>query len=271
MRRAIRRVTDKALAIGDSVLRSTNPVYRAKRKYASELNFWKWKLKHLQRWYEAEDHWYGIPPPSAVQKMQVSDIWAVNAVMAMHQMRPSYLEELQLDGDFFHDQRILEVGCGPLAPSLQFSNCIRHGLDPLIDRYLQVGWPLYDYDVTFVNAKGESMPYVDSYFDAVISVNALDHVDDFMKVASEIQRVVKVGGGIFFEMEYHAPTVHEPQRLNDSIILRSFSSCNLRKVCERGKRELFQVLANRFGLLPQSFDDFTNKERFVTWHGQRIA
>lgn len=73
-----------------------------------------------------------------------------------------------------------------------------------------------------INAIRESMSYVDSYFDAVISVNALDHVDDFRQVASEIYRAVKVGGKIFFEVEYHAPTVNEPQHLNDATVIDSF-------------------------------------------------
>ena len=114
------------------------------------------------------------------------------------------------------------------------------------------------------------MPYVDSYFDAVISVNALDHVDDFRQVASEIQRVVKVGGMVYFEVEYHAPTVNEPQHLNDTVVLESFSSCNMRKVVERGGKEMFQALVKRFNLLANRFDRFTNEETFVTWHGERI-
>ena len=196
---SVRRLQERAWTVCDSVLRSTNPVYRAKRKYSSELEYWKGELQHLHRWYqEAEVDWWGIPSPSPTQKMHVSEIWSVNAVMTMHNMRPSYFEELQLGGDSFQGKRVLEVGCGPLAPILQFSNCIRHGIDPLIDRYLAAGWPLYEYDATFINAKAESMPYADSYFDSVISVNALDHVDNFALVASEIQRVLKVGGGVFF-------------------------------------------------------------------------
>jgi ubiquinone/menaquinone biosynthesis C-methylase UbiE len=271
MLRPVKRVVKSPLKFADSVLRRLSPTYRAKRKYASELDFWNGGLDHLRRWYEdGAIDWWGIPPPSAEKKQRTSDVWAVNAVMTMHDIRPSYLEELHLERDCFRGKRVLEVGCGPLAPILQFSDCVRHGLDPLIDLYLQSGWPLYDYDVKFVSAKGESMPYVGSYFDAAISVNALDHVDDFRQVASEIQRVVKVGGELYFEIEYHAPTVNEPQRLNDTTVLESFSACEMRKVCERGKREMFQAVVKRFGLIPGKFDHFTNEERFVTWHGKRL-
>jgi len=267
---AIRGINNGISAISDRSLRKISPTYRTKRKYDSELHYWKRELGHLKRWYEeGTDDWWAIPAPSPDQKQRVSNIWAFNAVMTMHHLRPSYLEELQLESDFFRGKRVLEVGCGPLAPILQFSDCIRHGLDPLIDLYVESGWPLYAYDVTFVNARGESMPYADSYFDAVIAVNALDHVDDVTWVAFEIQRVVKVGGGLYFEIEYHAPTVNEPQRLDDTILLDSFSSCNMRKVLERGKKDLFQAIINRFGLVRGRFDHFSNDERLVAWHGQR--
>lgn len=259
------------MEIFDQIYRRISPTYRARRKYVAELDYWKKELENLRKWYEdATIDWWGIPPPPANKKLSVSDIWAVNAVMTMHNVRPSYLEELQLDADYFRGQKVLEVGCGPLAPILQFRDCIRHGLDPLLDQYLQSGWPLYDYDAKFVNAKGESMPYVNAYFDAVISVNALDHVDDFRQVASEIQRVVRVGGKICFEVEYHTPTTTEPLELNDTIVLESFSLCDMKKVIERGKKEMFQSLARRFNLIANKFDDFTNEERFVTWHGKRI-
>lgn len=271
MMRAIKQMAKETLQSGDQLLRQINPTYRARRKYTSELDYWKGELEHLRRWYEDNSiDWWGVPPPAADKKRTASDIWAVNAVMTIHHIRPSYLEELQLDADCLRGQRVLEVGCGPLAPILQFAHCTRHGLDPLLDQYIQSGWPLYDYDAKFVNAKGESMPYADAYFDTVLSVNALDHVDDFHQVASEIQRVVKIGGKVYFEIEYHTPTVNEPQELHDTVVLKAFSSCNMKKIIERGKRELFQAVVKRFGLIAHKFDHFTNEERFVTWHGERI-
>jgi SAM-dependent methyltransferase len=267
----IRRIVKDALKPGDYALRQVSMSYRAKKKYASELHYWRGELDHLRRWHEdGEIDWWGIPAPAPAKKRKVSDMWSVNAVMTMHQIRPSYLEELQVERDCFRGKRILEVGCGPLAPVLQFPDCIRHGLDPLVHQYLLSGWPLQHYDVRFVSAKGEAMPYRDSRFDAVISVNALDHVDDFRQVASEIQRVVKIGGQLYFEIEYHECRVNEPQKLNDSIVLESFGACSMRKVIERGKREMFQVIAERFDLMTSRFTHLTNEDRLVTWHGTRV-
>ena len=36
------------------------------------------------------------------------------------------------------------------------------------------------------------MPFEDGFFDAVISVNAIDHVNDFAETAKEIKRVLKL-------------------------------------------------------------------------------
>jgi ubiquinone/menaquinone biosynthesis C-methylase UbiE len=82
---------------------------------------------------------------------------------------------------------------------------------------------LYEYDVKVISFGAEKLPYPDNYFDAVLSVNALDHVDDFDQVAAEIQRVVKPGGEIRFEVEYHAPTVTEPLSLDDNKVREAFS------------------------------------------------
>jgi hypothetical protein len=42
-------------------------------------------------------------------------------------------------------------------------------------------------------------------------------------------------------------------------------------VCERGKRENFETIVERFGLIEGRFANSTNKERFVTRHGRRRA
>ena len=69
----------------------------------------------------------------------------------------------------------------------------KYCVDHLIEKYQELGYPQKDFfnDVDFVNSKSESMPFENGYLDAVISVNALDHVDDFEKTSTEIKRVLK--------------------------------------------------------------------------------
>jgi ubiquinone/menaquinone biosynthesis C-methylase UbiE len=132
----------------------------------------------------------------------------------------------------------------------------------LIDTYVASGWPLYALEVTFTNAYAERMPYPDEYFDAIISCNALDHVDDFVQVASEMQRVLKKGGGLYFELEYHKATPTEPLELTDEIIMSAFSECNINRVLERGKLDAYKAtgVANTGA---------SNEDRMVLWHGEK--
>lgn len=251
------------------ILGKVSQSYGARRKHEEELAYWRGELKRLKKWFEdGSTDWWGIRPPSTKQKLNVSSSWVVNAVMTMHVLRPSYTEELRLERDSLAGKRVLEVGCGPLAPVLQFNGCIRHCIDPLVNLYMASGWPLFDYDAKFINIGGEELPYPDGYFDAVISVNALDHVDDFERVASEMQRVLRRGGGIYFEVEYHTPTVTERIALNDLRVVEAFTECDLQTILSRTGKEKFETLVKRFDLLPNQFDRF-GADRFVTWHGVR--
>ena len=253
----------------DQLLRRASPAYRLKRKHDSELAYWREELKHLRDWFQTGTRdWWGLKPPTPEQKLNISDLWVVNAVATRNALRPTYLERLRIERDHFAGKRALEVGCGPMAPILQFADCARHCVDPLINLYMEAGWPLFAYDARFINTGGESLPYPDGYLDAVISVNALDHVDDFERVAREMQRVLKPGGGTYFEVEYHPPTVTEPLHLSDKRVQDAFSSCDLKLVASRSGQELFDALVRRFNLDTFDFQHF-GAERFCTWHGIR--
>ena len=217
----------------DTLLRRASPAYRIQRKEQAELAFWQNALAELRSWYDGKISFWGTPPLQPERRHSVSDHWVVNAITIRHGLRPTYHEALQLDRDAFRGKRVLEVGCGPMAPILQFADCDRHGVDPLVNVYMFAGWPLYAYDVKCVSTKAESLPYPDGYFDAIISVNALDHVHDFEQVCSEIERVLRPGGEVHFEVEYHKPTVTEPVMLHDHRMHRALPGCKLSKILRR--------------------------------------
>lgn len=239
-----------------------------KQKHTAELAYWKESLANLEDWYvRGANLRIGLRSPAPEQRVDKSDSWIVNAVMTMHSMRPHYTERLQIDRQQLRGLRVLEIGSGPLAPVLQFPDCQRHCVDPLVDVYMAAGWPLYDYDAKFINTGGESLPYQNSYFDAAISVNALDHVDDFERCALEMERVVRPGGKLYFEVEYHEPTVTEPLKLSDAHVRRAFRRTELTTVISRSGKQLYDALVKRFDLLPYDFPHFD--ARFSTWHGTR--
>lgn len=250
------------------VLRRVGPGYRTRRKHDAELVYWQSGLKNLREWFDhGANLRIGLRPPTPEQKLSLSDSWIVNAVVTIHALRPHYTERLRVERNHFRGLRVLEIGSGPLAPILQFTDCTRHCVDPLADVYMAAGWPLYDYDAKFINTGGESLPYRDGYFDAVISVNALDHVDDFEQTAREMERVVKPGGSLHFEVEYHRPTVTEPIRLDEERVRKAFSRSELTSIIQRSGQELYESLVQRFDLLPFDFQHFDGQ--FCTWRGVR--
>jgi len=84
---------------------------------------------------------------------------------------------------------------------------------------MEAGFPLHIYDgARFVHGHAEAMPLPSSHFDVVISVNAIDHVDDLSATVREIRRVLKPEGALRLHVHYHARTRTEPIEINDRIM-----------------------------------------------------
>jgi len=247
-------------------LQRTSSTYATRRKEQAEAEYWADALFDLQEWFRGKRAHWGIPPPREDQKVTSSTLGTVNAILTRHRMRPTYLEALQLDRDVFRGKTVLEIGSGPMAPILQFSDCERHCVDPLANCYLFAGWPLFALDAKFWNVRAESLPFPLGYFDAVIAVNSLDHVEDFEEVAREIQRVLRCGGELYIEVEYHEPTLTEPVALTDDRVCKAFSKLKMKRVINRTGRERAEAITKRFGLQP--FAAHVNG-LLSTWHGEK--
>lgn len=205
-------------------------------KQYRELAFWRKELATYIAWYRGEiPSFYEHPAPSEGEKVTSYDL-PTNAVLTL--LRASldrYPRDLRIPPDQFRGKRLLEIGSGPVPYCLAFTGCEIHGLDPLLEQYRIAGFPLdrYSERLTYVNAPAEAIPAADDAFDAVIAVNALDHVDDFAAAAREIARVLRRGGTLRIETHYHEPTVCEPQALDDDVVLEHFGHLDVRKVYER--------------------------------------
>lgn len=121
-----------------------------------------------------------------------------------------YTAHFGLTAADYADLKVLDIGCGPRG-SLEWADGARErvGVDPLADRYLQLG--ASDHKMTYVTAPAEAIPYEDGHFDIVCSFNSLDHVDDLEGAIGEIKRLTRPGGLFLLITDVHdEPTPQEP-------------------------------------------------------------
>jgi SAM-dependent methyltransferase len=124
-----------------------------------------------------------------------------------------FTAQFGLSPRFFDAQRVLDVGCGPRG-SLEWATSAarRVGLDPLVERYRELG--IERHAMEYVAAPAERMPFADASFDVVASLNSLDHVDDVDAAVAEITRVAAPGATWLLTVEVgHEPTATEPHSL----------------------------------------------------------
>jgi len=199
-------------------------------KYAAEEAFWRREIENVSAWYRGEltEH-FGTPAPTPEQRRSLVDerLSAIATWFELHQ-KPKYLKDLALQPKAFQGLRVLDVGAGPMPSAEALMDCEIYCLDPLYSRYLHAGWPLHIYrpGTRFVQGYAEDMPLENGFFDAVISVNAMDHVDDFERTAEEIRRVLKPGGRLCMHLHYHPPAATEPIQLDDRRVLQAFHWCS---------------------------------------------
>jgi len=93
-------------------------------------------------------------------------------------------------------QKIIEIGCSPVANIHRINAKKKIGLDPLVVDLKQ----FYDTDVQMICGRAEQIPIVDNYFDVILCVNALDHMEDMEKSLSEMHRILKKGGSLYLKI-----------------------------------------------------------------------
>lgn len=232
---------------------------RLSPKHLSELAWWEEGLRRRVAWYRGERSMYGQPPPTAEEKQVRATIEASAGVTTVAVSLNRYPNALKIPRDHFAGKTILDLGCGPYPLSIAFEDCHIVGLDPLVLEYEAAGFPLSEFTdrVTFVRGFAEDMPFSSNSFDAIISVNAIDHVDDFAGAAREISRVLKKDGALRMQVHYHAPKKLEPNALSDDEILAHFGHLGITKVSD----EAASIPARDPGSSPALAPD----ERFVVW------
>jgi len=123
----------------------------------------------------------------------------------MNPARVGFVREI-LNGQLGRNPRnlnVLDVGCGGglLAEELAGLGLTVTGVDPALASVVTARDHARrsDFPIGYVAAPGESLPFGDGSFDAVVCTDVLEHVEDTGPVISEIARVLKDGGAFLFE------------------------------------------------------------------------
>lgn len=116
------------------------------------------------------------------------------------------------------DAYLLDAGAGECVYRKFFPHCRYVGLD------LAVGEPRWNYRNLDCIASLERLPFADASFDAVLSTQTLEHLDQPAECVHEIFRVLKPHGRLFLT----APMAHaEHQQPYDFFRYTSFGLCSL--------------------------------------------
>lgn len=102
----------------------------------------------------------------------------------------------------------LDLACG-LISIFEFSDRKVVAVDALLDEYRAI-LPLEGtLDVRYQKEDGENLSFADETFDWVFCCNAIDHTPNPSKMVSEIRRVLKPGGRLYFEVHFD-PALYAP-------------------------------------------------------------
>ncbi len=126
--------------------------------------------------------------------------WAQGDFAYRHFSRKYWADILMrdgLDGSFWKDQNVLEIGCGPKGMIYYFPEAKnRIGVEPLAEFYKKQGL-ISDEGVDLKAGMGESLDIKDGKISRVIIFNVLDHAQDPLKCLQEALRVSAKGSILY--------------------------------------------------------------------------
>ncbi|MCG6551398.1 MAG: class I SAM-dependent methyltransferase [Candidatus Magnetominusculus sp. LBB02] len=153
--------------------------------------------------------------------------WKSRHALDKGKFNNSHYERIMLAMSEEHNQEFLkgkivaDFGCGPRG-SLAWANSalLRIGIDVLADVYAdEFTDNIISHGMIYLKSTEKVIPLPSAFVDIMFTLNAIDHVNNFSAMCSEIIRVLKPGGifmGSFNLEEPASPS--EPQQLNESII-----------------------------------------------------
>lgn len=183
-------------------------------KYSAELSFWRSKFK-IRGGVFSNEHYEKL-------------------MLAMAQ---------ELDDQFLQGKVVADFGCGPRGSLVWATSAsLRIGIDVLADQYAdEFSENILSHGMIYLKSTEKVIPLPSGFEDVLFTLNAIDHVDEFPVMCSEIIRIIKHGGVFIGSFNLEEPkTAAEPQRLNEEIIfvhLLKYLDVQTYRVTNRGPKE----------------------------------
>ena len=125
-------------------------------------------------------------------------------IAAMQQSSRRVRETLEQFSSIADDARVVEVGSGAHGLIFCFGARNAIGIDPLAVSYRSL-FPRWQTRATTIAAAGEHLPFRDQSFDIVLCDNVVDHAESPRRIATELVRILKPGGLLYFTVNIHHP------------------------------------------------------------------
>jgi ubiquinone/menaquinone biosynthesis C-methylase UbiE len=138
----------------------------------------KEKVQLFDEWPETYDRWFATPIGSLVRR--------VEAELILDLLKPK------------QGEIILDAGCGTGIFTLDILKVSSQviGLDLSLPMLIQAGRKLKGYPFQMVLGNMLNLPFLEDSFDKVVSLTALEFIEDAKGAAEELFRVTKKGGCI---------------------------------------------------------------------------
>lgn len=113
------------------------------------------------------------------------------------------------------DCRVIEIGSGAHGLIFFFPGSLRIGIDPLAVDYRKL-FPAWQGKASTVAAQGEKLPFAEHSFDVALCDNVIDHAEDPPGIVSELVRILRPGGLLYFTVNIHHPIYSVAARAHSS-------------------------------------------------------
>ena len=208
-------------------------------KESSELDFWVKEKQNLIYWAKGKLEHYGcsIDSQSLLHETDPEILTKSLSLWLRFFQTQKYIHDLELDDELSTGGVVLDIGSGPFPSASIFNDATVISLDPLFNDYRKLGYVFDLKNNIPLQCASENISLPTDSVDFILSVNALDHVNDFAKTCDEIKRVLKPYGRLCLHLHYHPKTKSEPIELNDFIVMKFLGNdLGLRKIYEKKEK-----------------------------------